>query len=214
MATLAVVAIIAMLGGALFSKWHHGASKTKPSLDLHTVDWRAAKIPGSLCRASSSILLHDGSASNVPSTFNGPEPNMPQDVSADVKKVTYGDLTGDGNDEAALPVLCMNHNATAAGQTAMGILVFDGSSGRLHLLGTLIGQQRRSGEPPNFLEVRQMAYATVGKIVAVESFYSPTDYNSCPTGRARDTWVYKGGKLKATGSEDAKFMPAEVVCNE
>lgn len=214
MVALAVVAALALLGGAFLSKWHHGSTKSKPSLDLHTVDWSNAKIPGSLCRASGSILLHDGSASNVPSTFDGPEPNMAQDVSVDVKKVAYGDLTGDGKDEAALPVLCMNHNATAAGQTAMGVLVFDGSSNRLHLLGTLVGQQRRSGEPPNFLEIRQMAYATMGKIVAVESFYAPTDYNSCPTGRARDTWVYKNGQLKVAGSEDVKFVSADVVCNQ
>ena len=180
--TLIIVAILAMLGGAFFSKWHHDASKSKSSLDLHTVDWPNTKIPGSLCRASGSVLLHNGLASNVPSTFDGPEPDMAQDVSVDVKKIAYGDLTGDGKDEAALPVLCMNHNATAAGQTAMGVLVFDGSSNRLHLIGTLIGQQRRSGEPPNFLEVQQMAYATVGKLLAVESFYSSTDYNSCPTG--------------------------------
>lgn len=213
MVAVAVVAVLAMLGGAWVSKWHHGANSAEPSLDLHRVDWFNTKIPGSLCRASGSILLHDGLASNVPSTFNGPEPNMPQDVSADVKKITYGDLTGDGKDEVALPVLCMNHNATAAGQTAMGVLVFDGSNGRLHLLGTLVGQQSRSGEPPNFLEVRQMAYATVGKIVAIESFYSPNDYNSCPTGRAHDTWIYKNGHLKVAGSTDIRHISAE-LCNQ
>ncbi|MFC8520145.1 hypothetical protein [Streptomyces sp. NPDC057257] len=212
MVVLAGVAALALLGGAFLGQWHHGSTKPAPSLNLHTVDWRNAQIPGTLCRSSGPISLHDGFASNVPSTFDGPEPNMAQDVSADVKKVAYGDLTGDGKDEAALPVLCMNHDSTAAGQTAMGILIFDGSSNRLHLLGTLVGQQRRSGEPPNFLEVRQMAYATVGKVVAVESFYAPTDYNSCPTGRARDTWVYKNGQLKVAGSEDARYVSADVVC--
>jgi hypothetical protein len=206
---LIMVALVAMLSGALLSRWLHGSTTSKPSLDLHTLDWRNAKIPGTLCRAPGFIRLHDGAASNVPSTFDGPEPNMAQDVSADTKRVAYGDITGDGKDEAALPVLCMNHNSTAAGQTAMGVLIFDGSGNRLRLVATLIGQQRRSGEPPNFLEVRQMAHDTVGKVVAVESFYAPTDFNSCPTGRALDAWLYKDGKIKTAGSTNVHYLSVD-----
>jgi hypothetical protein len=206
---LVIVALVALLSGALISRWHQGSTTPKPSLDLHTIDWRNAKIPGTLCRASGFIRLHGGVASSVPSTFDGPNPNMAQDVTADTKRVAYGDITGDRKDEAALPVLCMNHDSTAAGQTAMGILIFDGSSNRLRLIATLTGQQRRSGEPPNFLEVRQMAHATVGKVVAVESFYAPTDFNSCPTGRALDTWLYKDGKVKAAGSADVHYLSVD-----
>ncbi|MEU1520383.1 hypothetical protein ABZ490_51235 [Streptomyces sp. NPDC005811] len=150
-------------------------------------------IPGSLCRSPDSIRLRDGVALNVPSHFDGPEPNFPQDVSARTDQLAFGDLTGDGQDEAALPVLCANHNSTAAGQTAMGIMVFDGSSGQPKLLTTLNSQQKRQGEPPNFLEVRQI---TRSRIVADETFYGPADANCCPSGHASDVWRYSNGTVK------------------
>ncbi|WP_190091767.1 hypothetical protein [Streptomyces melanogenes] len=133
----------------------------------------------------------------APSDFDGPEQNMPQDVSASADKVAYGDLTGDHHDEAALPVLCANHNSTAAGQRAMGVMVFDGADHPLRLIGTLVGQQPRLGEPPNFLEIWQI---TPGKIVATETFYGPGDANCCASGKATDTWTFESGKLNPTSS--------------
>ncbi|MFI1105132.1 hypothetical protein [Streptomyces melanogenes] len=161
-------------------------------VNLHSVDWPSSTIPGSLCRSPQSIRLHDGAASNVPSDFDGPEKDMPQDVAAHVEKIAYGDITGDGHDEAALPVLCANHNATAAGQRAMGVMVFDGSTGRLELLGTLTSRQPRLGEPPNLLEVKDM---TPGKVIALDTYYQQGDANCCPSGHATESWSYRNGKL-------------------
>ncbi|MEV6651995.1 hypothetical protein [Streptomyces sp. NPDC051219] len=166
-------------------------------LDLHTVDWRNAEIPGGLCRSPGPIRLRNGVAVNVPSDFDGPEDNFPQDVYAFTDKVVHGDLTGDGRDEAALPVMCANHDSTAAGQTAMGVMVFDGLGGRPKLIGTLTSQQERLGEPPNFIEVRRIGR---GRIVADETFYGSADANCCPSGRATDIWSYADGKLTPKGS--------------
>ncbi|MGV9651235.1 hypothetical protein [Streptomyces sp. NPDC003554] len=157
-------------------------------MDLHALDWASFAIPGSLCRSAKPIRLHDGMAINVPSDFDGPEENMAQDVRASTDKIVYGDVTGDGRDEAALPVLCANHDSTAAGQTAMGIMVFDGSSGQTALLATLTSSQPRFGEPPNFLAVTGMG---AGKVAAVDTYYRQEDPNCCPSGHATETWSYR-----------------------
>ncbi|WP_416983181.1 hypothetical protein [Streptomyces sp. T028] len=163
-------------------------------LDLRAVDWRNIEIPGSLCKSPKAISLRNGLATSVPSDFDGPEPDMPQDVAAMTKDIFYGDITGDDRDEAALPVLCANHNSTAAGQRAMGILVFDGDSQRLSVIGTLTSRQPRLGEPPNFLKVTRMK---AGRITATDSFYREGDPNCCPSGQAMETWVYQRDRLVA-----------------
>ncbi|MEE1672198.1 hypothetical protein RCR19_43120 (plasmid) [Streptomyces sp. WAC07094] len=161
-------------------------------MDLHALDWASFAIPGSLCRSDKPIRLHDGTAINVPSDFDGPEENMAQDVRASTDKIVYGDVTGDGRDEAALPVLCANHDSTAAGQTAMGIMVFDGSSGQAALLATLTSRQPRVGEPPNFVAITEMG---AGKVAAVDIYYRQDDPNCCPSGNATETWSYRNGTL-------------------
>ncbi|MFI5814966.1 hypothetical protein ACIA7S_28905 [Streptomyces sp. NPDC051643] len=158
------------------------------------MDWLSVEIPGTLCRSRKAIRLHSGTAINVPSDFNGPKSNMPQDVSAHTDEIFYGDITGDDRDEAALPVLCANHDSTAAGQRAMGILVFDGGAQRLSLLGTLTSRKPRLGEPPNLLRVEQMKQ---GGITVKDSFYLADDSNCCPSGEATETWVHRKGRLVA-----------------
>lgn len=166
-------------------------------VNLHRVDWSNVTIPGDLCRSPDDIKLRGGEAVNVPSTFDGPTDNYPQDVYASVDKLAFGDLTGDGRDEAALPVLCMNHDSTAAGQTAFGVLVFDGTSGRPSAIATLVGLQPRLGEPPNFIEVQQIS---PGRITATETSYGAHDANCCPSGRAKDVWGYANGRLSVVSS--------------
>ncbi|MFJ3641457.1 hypothetical protein ACIPRD_17085 [Streptomyces sp. NPDC090108] len=166
-------------------------------LDLELLDWRNAVIPGGLCRHEGSIRLRDGTATGVSSAFDGPEPHMPQDVSVFTREVAYGDLTGDGRWEAAVPVMCANHGSTAAGQRAMGVMVFDGADGRLRLVGTLLSQQPRGGEPPNMITVTKIA---PGSVTALEGFYGPADANCCATGKAESTWRYTHGRLTPEGS--------------
>ncbi|MFG2681542.1 hypothetical protein [Streptomyces sp. NPDC048392] len=205
---LTVVTAVAALLFAGGAWWLYGtAGPSKPGepdgrregrpLDLSGYDWANATIPGGLCRHRGGIRLRDGTATGVSSTFDRPEPDMPQDVGAFTNEVVYGDLTGDGAWEAALPVLCANHDSTAAGQRAMGVLVFDGAAGRLRLIGTLVGQQPRLGEPPNLLRVEKI---TRGGITVTEQFYGADDANCCPTGLARSTWTYTGGGLAPSGS--------------
>ncbi|MDQ0989084.1 hypothetical protein [Streptomyces sp. V3I7] len=206
----ALVTVTALLAGGAW--WLYGADDSastrddagsarsgpgnKP-LDLEVLDWRNATIPGGLCRHQGSIKLRDGTATDVSSTFDGPEANMPQDVSAFTREVVYGDLTGDGRWEAALPVICANHDSTAAGQQAMGVMVFDGATGQLRLIGTLLSQQPRRGEIPNSLRAEKISH---GNISGTEHFYGSADPNCCPSGEAESNWRYAHGKLTPAGS--------------
>ncbi|MCB5168855.1 hypothetical protein LG634_29055 [Streptomyces bambusae] len=163
-------------------------------IDLRAVDWRSIEIPGTLCRSRKAIRLQEGTAIGVPSDFDGPEPNMPQDVSAATDEVFYGDITGDDRDEAALPVLCGNHGSTLAGMRAMGILVFDGAGRQLSVLGTLTSRKPRLDGPPNQLKVERME---PDGITVKDSFYLPDDINCCPSGEVMETWVHRKGRLVA-----------------
>ncbi|MCD2187858.1 hypothetical protein [Actinomycetospora soli] len=169
-----------------------GAGTAGPPLDLRAVDWGDATLPGSVCRSPGPIQLRGGQATSVPSAFDGPTPNYPQDVSVEADGVVYGDLTGDGRDEAALPLRCNNHDSTAAGNTVTTVLLFDGSRGQAALLGALASSQPRLGEIPNIITVRQLQPR---RVVGDESFYGPEDANCCPSGRATTTWPWTGGTL-------------------
>ena len=169
-----------------------GAGRVGPALDLHAVDWADATLPGSLCRSPTPIRLRNGEALGVPSSFDGPSPNYPQDVQVDVRALVYGDLTGDGHDEAALPLRCNNHDSTAAGDTVATVLLFDGSTGDAALLGEVSSSQPRLGEIPNAVTVRQLV---PGRVVGDESFYGPDDAPCCPSGRASTVWPWTGGSL-------------------
>ncbi|MFF7764153.1 hypothetical protein [Streptomyces griseorubiginosus] len=191
--TLTVCLVLAVGCLAAYRFLSSGDTYEDP-IDLRATDWRNVEIPGTLCRSPKPIRLRDGSAINVPSDFDGPEPNFPQDVAALTDKIFYGDITGDNRDEAALPVLCANHDSTAAGQRAMGILVFDGGAQKLSVLGTLTSRKPRLGEPPNLLKVDSMK---PGGITVVDSFYLKDDANCCPSGEAEESWVYRKGRLVA-----------------
>src|SRR4051812_45725450 len=82
---------------------------SREAVDLHTVDWRAAVLPGSICRASQPVRLKAGTAV-VPSTHWKPYRRITVDTRFD--RVVYGDLDGDGRDEAALGVDCNNGGGT------------------------------------------------------------------------------------------------------
>lgn len=163
-------------------------------LDLRTVDWDGFLLPGAVCRSPADIPLHGGQATSVPSSFDGPTPNYPQDVVVDTQRVVYGDVTGDGRPESALSVRCNNHDSTAAGDTVDATLVFDGASGRAALIGTLTSSRPRLGEPPNAVTVTRLS---PGRADGSEQFYGSQDANCCPSGTASVTWTWDGSTFDA-----------------
>lgn len=154
------------------------------SLNLHHVKWGNVAVPGWLCRVSGPIRLHDGQARLRHSGFG------PLDVSE--AGPAYGDLGGQR--VAALQVWCSNQGGTAAGELAEGLVVFSGAGGRLHVLGTLTPQYRpRHATHIPFVTVKSIS---AERVVTTEFFYTGSDADCCPSGRALTSWHWNGHSFK------------------
>ena len=156
------------------------------SLNLHHVRWGNVAVPGGLCRVNGPIQLHNGDARLRHSGFG------PLDVSE--SGPAYGNL-GNGQQVAALQVWCSNQGGTAAGELAEGLVVFSGSGGHLHVLGTLTPQFRPHA---GHVHIPFVVVKSIGgeKIVTTEFFYTGSDADCCPSGRALTTWHWNGHSFK------------------
>jgi hypothetical protein len=156
------------------------------SLNLHHVKWGNVAVPGWLCRVNGPIQLHHGDAKLRHSGFG------PLDVTE--AGPAYGNL-GNGQHVAALQVWCSNQGGTAAGELAEGLVVFSGSGGHLHVLGTLTPQFRPHA---GHVHIPFVTVKSIGaeKIVTTEFFYTGSDADCCPSGRASTTWHWNGHSFK------------------
>jgi hypothetical protein len=157
------------------------ASPPRPGLNLHRVHWGEVTIPGQLCRVKGTIRLHHGQA-RISHSGYGP-------LQVLTSGPAYGDL-GRGQEVAALTVWCDNQGGTAAGQLAEGLVVFSGAGGRLHVLGTLTPQYR----PHNDAHIPYVMVTSIGaeRVVTTEYWYTTSDADCCPSGRATTTWYWNG----------------------
>jgi hypothetical protein len=167
-----------------------------PSPDLHAVDWRRIALPGAVCGSSRPIRpsIHD----HVPEAF----------VHADVdlvwwnpvwvyswSKPVFGDLDGDGRDEAALGVVCANGGGTADGQLAFSEVVFQAFGRSLRVLGILTPRQSPFDPHATHVPLSHVAAIKRGEVVVSEAWYGDYDGTCCPSGRATTVWVYRHGML-------------------
>jgi hypothetical protein len=181
----AVLAITGLTTGTAFA----GGAFAQPagqSLNLHHVKWGNVAVPGGLCRVKGPIQLHNGDARLRHSGFG------PLDVSE--SGPAYGNL-GNGQQVAALQVWCSNQGGTAAGELAEGLVVFSGAGGHLHVLGTLTPQYRPHA---GHVHIPFVAVKSIGseRIVTNEFFYTGSDADCCPSGRALTTWHWNGHSFK------------------
>jgi hypothetical protein len=143
------------------------------------VNWGDVASPGRLCEVNGPIQLHNGSAKVSHSGF-GP-------IDVYTSSVTHGYLRH-GLQVAALQIWCSLPGGTAASQLAEGLVVFAGPA---HVLGTLTPQYRPASEP-------HIPYITVaridksGHLTTTEYFYTPSNPDCCPSGRATTIWKWTG----------------------
>lgn len=106
--------------------------------------------------------------------------------------VVYGDVDGDGEDEAALVVGCNNGGGTAAGFLAYAQVIFTAGKTSPRVVGIITPQQR-----PNPKALPTLLQVTIrrGTIVAREAWYGPSDGTCCPSGRSTTTWRSVNGSL-------------------
>ena len=175
--SVAAAAVLTAAGG--FALTYQEAS-AQP-IHVPSVNWGDIAIPGQVCEVSGKIQLHDGTAKL---SHSGLGPLFVQ-----LGTVTHGFLAR-GFPVAALNILCSNQGGTAAGQLADGILVF-ASAGQTRFLGLLTPQYREPLAPHiPFIAVTHID--TQGHIATAEYFYTPSNADCCPTGRAVTLWKWTG----------------------
>jgi hypothetical protein len=176
-------------------------SRLKAS-DLHAVDWADATVPGSVCGATHSIRLHRSLARVAQRRWSrryhtAAWPAWPRvTVEAGWDRVVYGDLDGDGEDEAALGVGCSNGGGTADSFLAYARVIFTAAANSPRVIGVITPQK----QPPNELPTLVTVAIRRGEIVAHEAWYGPNDGTCCPSGRSRTIWMYNKERLIPTST--------------
>jgi WD40 repeat protein len=154
-------------------------------LDLRQLDWAGVTVPAQVCSGTGSVQLHQGEATISTHRYSR--------VTVEATQApVYGRLSTAGPDVAALSVWCLI-GGTAASQVDQGFVVYDGSQGYPRVIGVITPRHRTSGgvHIPYVLKVA----IRPGQIAAYEAWYTSTDADCCPSGRATTTWRYQGGRL-------------------
>ena len=157
-------------------------------IDLHTIDWNQAVVPGSVCGADHPIKLDTGYATVRSHRW----PAVPR-VYVDRGRVVYGDLNGDRRDEAALQIVCANLGGTAAGQLAFAVVVYSPGIRASAAVGVLTPVLRSSGRHVPILVPDSVTH---DKVMVTEYTYGPHDADCCPTGKATTVWQFKAGTFR------------------
>ena len=167
-------------------------STRPPVINLHNVDWADETLPGAVCGAKQPIRLHHHTAV-VNST--GWAKYRRVTVDSGWNPVVYGDLDGDGQDEAALVVDCNNGGGTADGVMAYAQVIFTAGEKSPRVLGVVTPQSSITYGAP-LVQVK----IEPGKIVAHEFWYGPKDGTCCASGRVTTVWKYVNGKAGTPGA--------------
>jgi hypothetical protein len=165
------------------------------SPDLHSLDWRSIALPGGACGSSRPIRPHRYRYG--PAALIHPDVDLVwwNPVVVDSwSKPAFGDLDGDGRDEAALGVVCANGGGTAGGQLAFSEVVFKAVGRSLRVVGILTPRQPLA--PGAHVPLSHVVTIERGKVVVSEAWYGPNDGDCCASGRARTIWTYTAGKLQ------------------
>jgi hypothetical protein len=162
-------------------------------IDLHHVNWRAATLPGRVCGVPHAIHLHGGKA-----FVRSPRwPDLPRvEVAAGWNPVVYGDLDGDGLDEASLGVSCSNGGGTADSALAYTQVVYHADTSSALAVGVL----RPHWQPKHVLPTLLTVVLRRGRVIGREAFYGRRDGTCCPSGRAKTVWMYRHGTLRLASS--------------
>lgn len=181
-----MVAGLMALAGCSFSK---SAQPAGSPLNLQTVDWDNAAVPGAVCGLPGSVVLHNGSATVQTNAF----PSSPQVHVSEAGGTIYGPLEAPGSNTAGVSISCSNGGGTADAVLASGWAIFSGSGGDPHALGVIRPQHAPTPGVP--LPYIGQINISAGTITAQESWYKDGDPTCCPTGSSTVIWRYTGGKL-------------------
>ncbi|MFJ1706019.1 hypothetical protein [Kitasatospora sp. NPDC088346] len=179
----AAAALCAVLAATVLVSCSHGAP---PPVDLRTVDWSAATLPGGFCEIGAPVVFHGGEAEADSARWGRVHLGVAHDA-------YYGDLDGDGREEAVAVLGCDNGGGTAAGQLAYAAVVLTPDRSGPRVLGTL-PPQHRPAEGVHTTLIREVTVLT-GRVVVTEQWYGPEDPTCCPGGRGETVWTLQDGRL-------------------
>jgi hypothetical protein len=155
--------------------------------DLRAVDWRQATLPAAFCHVGDPVRLRSGTARATSELWGTVEVFLDVDVH-------YGDVDGDGREEAAISLGCDNTGGTASSQLAFAFVVVRSVNGALALVGEISATTMRDDAPhvPLLAEPR----FEKGAITVKELWYRPSDATCCPTAASLTRWSLRDGTLK------------------
>ncbi|MGX9884489.1 hypothetical protein [Streptomyces sp. NPDC002276] len=153
--------------------------------DLHDVDWTNTPAPGEFCDVPGLVRFDAKGEARAKSTVWGPVRIIRG------AQVLYGDLDGDGRDEAAVYVGCDDDGATQNAQLVAGYVVYGHAGKNLVVIGSITPRQK-GGTYSTALVGAEFA---PGRIIVHEKWYRPNDPHCCPTGDATTVWTREGDRL-------------------
>jgi hypothetical protein len=133
--------------------------------------------------------------------WQGLEPTVvPRQVQVGLgEPVSYGDLDGDGRDEAAIALWCANGGGTAGGQLEQGIAVMTPGGKAPSLFGIIATVTPAPDVHAPYFDNSKTEIEDPA-IKVEEVWYGPTDGTCCPTGRTVSTWRLDGTRLERVES--------------
>jgi len=177
---------------------HEQTALTQPieTADLHRIDWRKVVLPGGACGSSQPIRPRRGYG-GAATAFVHADVNLPwwnPVVVSSWGRPVFGDLDGDGRDEAALHVTCANGGGMAAGQLQFSDAIFKAVGKSLRVIGIVTPRQPldpRAGHVP----LEFVHRIERGQLIAREAWYGPFDGTCCASGDVETTWSFRHSKL-------------------
>lgn len=170
-------------------------STTRPPLgkaaEVRAVDWRNATLPAEFCDVEGLVQFRAGEAT----ASSGRWGQVHLVAAYDPERVGYGDIDGDGREEAAVDLVCDNGGGTASGQLAFGYAVVRVREGVLELVGEVATTTMRHDS--THVPLLDEPTFEKGAITVKELWYRAGDMTCCPTGVALTTWWLRDGTLTA-----------------
>jgi hypothetical protein len=165
------------------------------SPNIRAVDWKQVILSGAVCGARHPISTEGGGGWGDAFVRSAVLPWWPAvSVAADWNGVKYGDLDGDGREEAVLNVNCANTGGTAGGQLAFASAVYSVGGHMLRSIGIVTTRQ-----PLGSIGVHaRLEFARIrrGTVIADETWYGGYDGTCCGSGIAKTIWRYEHGRLR------------------
>lgn len=196
LAALALTAVAPLASGCTSDSASAGTSTVVPpaaKADVHTVDWRNASYSvaclglGGPADQQVPVTVSNGSGSTAPVTWFG----APVKLDVTVKSVDYGDLTGDGHDEAVVRLTCTPDGSNGV---ADELQVFGPGS---ELLAT---PSLANPSGAAFAPAIESLAVTDGRITGTAAVWGADDPHCCPSQTKRFTFTWDAQRSVFTES--------------